>query len=227
MNPSRRRAGLVLVLMASAAATANVAKPRAKLADELPELDLERAFPPAFGDWKIDPNQPVILPSPDVQAKLDRIYNKVLSRTYVNVGTGDRIMLSVAYGGDQSDGMNIHLPEVCYPAQGFRVLSRQQATVSAGDRTIPVIRLVTKLGARVEPVTYWITVGDVVVPTRTEQKLVQIRYGLHGLIPDGMLVRVSSIDRNSDHAFGVQQAFIADLVAHIPALYMPRVLGRA
>jgi EpsI family protein len=225
MTHSRRRALIVMGLMASAAAVANVAKPTHKLADTLPPLDLNVIFPPQFGDWQQDLRQPMILPSPDVQAKLDEIYNKVLARTYVNRLSGERIMLSVAYGGDQSDGMNIHLPEVCYPAQGFEVRSRSLGTVAVAGRDIPVVRLVTRLGERVEPITYWITVGDSVVPTRTQQKIAQIRYGLRGLIPDGMLVRVSSIDHDIAHAFQIQRQFIADLTAAIPTAQRPRVIG--
>ena len=62
--------------------------------------NLETMFPKAFGDWRVDTSMPVILPSPDVQALLDKIYNQVLSRSYVNA-KGERIMLSVAYGGDR------------------------------------------------------------------------------------------------------------------------------
>lgn len=224
MSTSRRQALVALCAMGSAATLAHVAKPTNKLADQGPPLDLEAAFPRSFGRWRHDDRQPVVLPSPDQQEMLNKIYNRVLSRTYVN-GQFQHIMLSVAYGGDQSDGMNIHLPEVCYPAQGFQVLSRSLGRLSAGDRQLPVVRLVTRLGGRIEPVTYWITVGDEVVPTRTQQKLTQIRYGLRGLIPDGMLVRVSSIDVDSKAAFALHEAFVADLAPLIPASIAPRVLG--
>lgn len=225
MRTNRRKAALALLLMGGAAALAEVARPSIKLADTLPPLDLEGAFPAAFGDWLVDPSQPVILPAPDVQAKLNAIYNKVLSRTYVNRRTGARIMLSVAYGGDQSDGMNVHLPEVCYPAQGFAVRSRRLDRLQAGTREIPVVRLVTRLGPRTEPVTYWITVGNAVVPTRTDQKLAQIRYGLEGVIPDGMLVRVSSIDSDERRAFETHGIFVTALVLALPEPVSPRIVG--
>ena len=224
MTSARRRAIIACACMGSAAVLAGVAKPRNKLADILPPLDLDAAFPGRFGSWHIDERMPVVLPAPDMQAQLDRIYNKVISRTYVD-GSGQRMMLSVAYGGDQSDGMRIHLPEVCYPAQGFQVVSRKMGSVAVGQRQMPVVRLVTRLSGRVEPITYWITVGDAVVPTRTDQKLVQIEYGLRGLIPDGMLVRISSIDQDVPGAFVRQAGFIADLAQAMPNDLRPRVLG--
>lgn len=224
MTPQRRRAFLAAALLGATAVLSAVGKPRDKLADMLPSLDLEGAFPRSFGPWQVDDRMPVVLPSPDTQAKLDLIYNKVVSRTYVD-NQGYRMMLSVAYGGDQSDGMRAHLPEVCYPAQGFQVVSRKAGQVAADQRKLPVVRLVTRLSGRHEPVTYWITVGDAVVPSRTDQKLVQMHYGLRGIIPDGMLVRVSSIDTDAPAAFTRQEAFIADLAQAIPAEARPRILG--
>lgn len=55
--------------------------------------------------------------------------------------------------------------------------------------------------------------------TSTGQKLAQLTYTTHGLIPDGMLVRVSTIDNDADHAFAVQAEFIANLTRSlIPGL---------
>lgn len=224
MNASRRKSIGVLLSMGTAAALAHVAVPRTKLADLVPAIDLEQTFPVAFGPWRVDASLPVILPAPDVQAKLDAIYNQVLSRTYVNA-MGQRIMLSVAYGGDQSDAMSIHLPEVCYPAQGFQVLERKRDVVAFPGHSIPVVRLLTKLGGRTEPVTYWIVVGDEVVPGRVEQKLVKIRYAMRGQIPDGMLVRVSSIDADGKKAFELQDGFIAALSQRLSADARARVIG--
>lgn len=226
MNSARRQALIAASLMVGAAALAHVATPRVRTADLAPPLDLERLVPKSFGPWRVDTNLPVILPSPDVQAKLDAIYNQVLSRTYVD-GGGQRVMLSMAYGGDQSDGMSIHLPEVCYPAQGFEVRRRRQAHWTIEGRAMPVVQLETRLSQRNEPVTYWIVVGDEVVPSRTAQKIVKMRYGLRGQIPDGMLVRVSSIDGDAARAFGTQAAFARALQAAIAPELRWRVFGQA
>lgn len=225
MTASRRKALVALALMGGAAALAHVATPRIRTADLDPPPDLEKLFPRAFGDWRVDTSLPVILPAPDVQAKLDAIYNQVVSRTYVN-REGYRVMLSVAYGGDQSDGMSIHLPEVCYPAQGFEVRQRRQSQWVVDGHPMPVVQLVTKLSARNEPVSYWIVVGDEVVPSRTAQKLVKMRYGLKGQIPDGMLVRVSSVDIDAQRAFAQQAAYASALVAAIEPAHRWRVAGR-
>ncbi|MCP5283236.1 MAG: EpsI family protein [Rhodoferax sp.] len=217
---------VVLAGMGAAAALAKVGVPTKKIADTW-ETDLEKMFPTQFGDWQVDRSMPVILPAPDVQAKLDAIYNQVLARTYVNVRTGERVMLSVAYGGDQSDGMSVHLPEVCYPAQGFELRGQRRAVLDLQGRRIPVKQLSTRLGGRVEPVTYWLTLGESVAATRTDRKLQQIRYGLQGEIPDGMLVRVSSIGADTNAGFALQQRFLQAMTGAVPEQFKSRILGRA
>ena len=103
-------------------------------------------------------------------------------------------MLALAYGKDQRDAMQVHYPEVCYPAQGFALQEKQIGTLATERGAIPVTRILTNLGQRIEPVTYWTTVGDRVVQTGLQKKLAEMSYGLSGKIPDGMLIRVSSID---------------------------------
>jgi EpsI family protein len=225
MNAQRRKAVVALLGMGAAAALAKVGVPTKKIADQW-ETDLETMFPARFGDWQVDTSLPVVLPAPDVQAKLDAIYNQVLARTYVNRRTGERVMLSVAYGGDQSDGMQAHLPEVCYPAQGFELRGQQYTTFSLGDRRIPVKQLRTRLGGRLESVTYWLTLGESIAATRTDRKIQQVIYGLRGEVPDGMLVRVSSIGPDATLGFALQERFVQALVSAIPDAHKSRVVGR-
>jgi len=220
-----RRSLAVLGLSLLTAAVAYTWRPTLHLTDSIGKPKLEEAFPAAFGEWRVDANMPVVLPAPDVQAKLNQIYNQVLSRTYVSP-RGERIMLSVAYGGDQSDGTRAHRPEVCYPAQGFQVKSSQVADLSLPEgRTLHVRRLVAQLGPRHEPITYWVMVGDQVATSSTEQKLAQLRFGVKGVIPDGMLIRVSSIDDQTDRAYALQARFVADLQTGIPTASRARIFG--
>lgn len=217
---------IIAVMMLTASALAVIAKPTVRMAAEGPAIDLETLFPKQFGAWRLDDKVPIVLPSPDVQETIARIYSQVLARTYVN-DRGERVMLSVAYGGDQSDDMQVHRPEVCYPAQGFQVLSMKQDRLSLAERTVPVRKLMTRMGSRNEPVLYWIVVGDRVVGSNTEQKLAQLRYGLRGKIPDGMLVRVSTIDGDQERAYRIQGRFLSDLAHAIDPKLRDRVFGGA
>ena len=224
MTSVRWRALLAAALMVAGAVLTYFGKPTLHLADQIGKPDLETLFPRQFGLWRVDASLPVILPAPDVQAQLDAVYNQVLSRTYVNA-VGQRIMLSVAYGGDQSDGTSAHRPEVCYPAQGFEITANAKAQQGAAGRTLAVRKLMSKLGGRNEPITYWVVVGNEIATSGVEQKLAQMRYGLRGVIADGMLVRVSSIEPDMARGHAVQSGFIADMAAAIPSQARSRVFG--
>ena len=224
MNPSRRKALVALGLMGAAAAGAVVWKPTRYLTDQVGRIDLESVFPKQFGDWRVDERMLVQLVSPDLQARLNELYSQTITRTYIN-GQGQRIMLSVAYGGDQSDGTRAHLPEVCYPAQGFAIGEKSIGTVPMSGHDLRVQRMVARLGGRVEPITYWLIVGDRVAVSGTEMKLAQLRYSSLGVIPDGMLVRVSSIDNNPAAAYALHASFVGALTAAIPPNSLSRVTG--
>ena len=224
MKASRVNAIAALCLALLAFGAAQAWRPTVQLSQTRAKVELETMFPKEFGDWTVDRSIPVQLISPDTQAFISKIYNQTLSRTYVN-RSGDRIMLSVAYGGDQSDATRAHRPEVCYPAQGFQIIAQQNAVVDIGARTLRVRQLVSRLGGRTEPISYWITVGDRVSLSGTEQKLQQLSYSTRGIVPDGMLVRVSNISTDSPRAFSVQQTFLAALAAAVRPELQAQVFG--
>ena len=221
---ARRRAALFFgaSVLASGASVALV--PHRKTAAPNPIGKRAARVPQPSDGWADDHSIPMILPSPDVQAKLDAIYNQVVSRTYVSA-RGERIMLSIAYGGDQSDGLRAHRPEVCYSAQGFSTRDLQDGRLALPGRTIPVRRLVATQGPRIEPITYWMTIGTQVARTGLETKLAQLRYSTRGLIPDGLLMRVSNISRDAAPSFRLHDAFMNALVAAVPAQDRWRLVG--
>ena len=208
--PARVIVVVILLLMASVAAA--WLKPTHVMRDE--KLQLETLIPTSFGDWTVDPTIVPIKPAPDVQANLNSIYDQIVSRTYVDK-RGRRMMLTVAYGGDQSDALKAHRQEVCYAAQGFTIRQLSHGQLDFAGNNIPVTRMWAVQGQRSEPVTYWFTMGDHVVLGRMERLLVQLGYGLRGEIPDGMLVRISSINDNADTAWQEQQVFMAAMAASL------------
>ena len=221
---TRLQALVALAMMLLALVAAQAWRPSVRLADRHAPVDLAQWFPAEFGGWAIDTEMPLQLVSPEVQVGLNAVYHQTLGRIYRNP-QGQRIMLSVAYGGDQSDATRAHRPEVCYPAQGFEIVEHYASEIALGQRRLRVRQLLTRQSGRVEPVTYWITVGQRVALSGTEQKLAQLSYSLRGVIPDGMLVRVSSIDSDAAHAYGVQAAFVGAMVLAMAADRQSRVIG--
>jgi EpsI family protein len=226
LTPVRIRALFIALVLVSASGLAQVTRPTVHLADSQGKIDLEAVFPQAFGSWRIDSSVPVSIVSPDVEAQLKTLYAQTVARNYIGP-QGERIMLSVAYGGDQSDATRAHRPDVCYPVQGFEILSNVDARISVGDVELPVRHMFAKLGQRYEPVTFWFVVGEHIAVSGQQQKLAQLRYGVRGIIPDGMLVRVSSIEPNAEAGYQVQARFIADMRAAMPKASRQRVFGSA
>jgi EpsI family protein len=59
-------------------------------------------------------------------------------------------------------------------------------------------------------------VGDQVIKSAFDKRIAEIRLGLTGQIPDGLLFRISSIDNDPQRAFAMQQKFVADMMAAVP-----------
>lgn len=214
---------LVGVVMILAAGAALPLKP-SRVQQDIAIFDLEQIILRSFGDWTVDPYVVPIPPTPDVQADLNALYAQIVSRTYVN-SRGERVMLTVAYGGDQSNALKSHLQEDCYVAQGFEIRNLSHDTLSFRGEAIPVTRVFAVRGPRSEPVTYWLTMGDRVLLGRLDRLMVQLRFGLSGRIPDGMLVRVSNISTNPTRAFKEHEEFIGALLGGMRRGDVHRLLG--
>ena len=222
-----RRFALSLILgaaMAGTSALTGALTPKARIPHAAEQFSLEQMIPQRFGDWVIDPSVVPLTPDPEQQSVLEKIYDQTLSRTYVNP-QGQRVMLSIAYGGDQSKSLQLHLPEVCYVAQGFQMVKEGDGALPTRFGELPVKRLVARLQERNEPITYWITIGEHATKAGIQQKLRRLAYGLSGEIPDGMLVRVSTIQANEEQAWRVQDRFVVDMLGTMAPRDRTRLLG--
>jgi EpsI family protein len=215
---------VLLALMLISAALGAALRPTISLADERPPIDLVAMVPPAFGDWREDTNLLAQVVNPQTKSVLNQIYSQTLSRTYTNP-MGYRIMLSIAYGKNQNDNLQLHDPEVCYPAQGFTLLSKNSGVLVLPGKPIVTTRLTTSLGQRYEPITYWKVIGDQIVNGGSEKKLTELWYAFHNRIPDGMLVRLSSIDKGASNAYVMQDQFASAMIAAISPANRTRFAG--
>lgn len=209
-----RRAALAALAMAGTAWLGNTLVPRRLMADHRAPFKLAEAVPSQFAGWTLDPHAQGVVVNPQTEALLKRLYTETLERTYVR-HPDERIMLSIVYGADQSDTrLQMHYPEVCYPAQGFQVVSQRTDDLDVPRGQIPVRRLVTQFGQlRHEPVTYWTVIGNQLSLGVLSKRLIEIRHGFQGEIVDGMLIRISSIGGDDAKAFSLQDQFARDLIA--------------
>ena len=219
------RVVVLVALMALAAIAGEAMQPRNRLSETKAPIVLDKQVPEAFGEWRVDTSIRPVVPDPTLQAMLNTLYSQTLARTYVNA-KGERVMLSIAYGSDQSnEATAVHRPEFCYSAQGFRVKLVDKEVISIAGTQVPVARVLAQLGQRNEPITYWVTLDETAALPGIRRKLAQIKYGLRGDIPDGMLVRVSSISSSTDQSFALQQRFLEQMHAALPADMRKRYFG--
>lgn len=215
---------ILLALMLVSASLGAALKPTIFLADELPPVSLEGMVPKSFGEWQELPVVLTQIVNPQQQETLERIYSETLSRVYANKD-GYRIMLSVAYGKNQNKALELHSPEVCYPAQGFTLLDKRKTTLELLGQSVQATQIETHLGQRYEPVTFWTAVGAAVPSSTVQKRLVEFRYAITGRIPDGFLVRVSSIDKDSPAAYAQQARFADALVQALTPANRQRFAG--
>lgn len=222
----RRRTVVTLVGAMAAVASAHALAPTKHLAEALGPLDLQADVPRQFGRWVMEERTVVSLVNPQQEELLKQLYSQVLERVYVNKDDGYRIMLTIAYGGDQREGLAAHYPEACYAAQGFKIQSSAQDSIFFNQTHIPVTKLETSLAnQRFEPITYWIMVGELSSRGGVRKKLADLYYTSRGYIPDGLLFRVSSIDSASPNAFERQAEFVKEMIPALKTTSRRRLTG--
>lgn len=155
---------------------------------------LDGIIPNRLGGWTLDPGIGSMLP-PTEGSLADRLYDEILSRGYRF--TADQnvppVMLLGTRGSDQSDALQLHRPETCYPAVGFAIVSRAFTTLTLGTTRVPAVALTAQLGPRVEDIIYWTRIGEDFPQSSEEQRRVRLSAAFRGSVGDGILMRLSSI----------------------------------
>lgn len=226
MKKPTARSLILSLAMLGAVALADHLRPTEMLTEGQDVPDLNALVPARFGNWSVDDRIVPISVTPDVQAKLDILYSQLVNRTYVDK-SGRQIMLSIAYGRNQSgDASQVHRPEFCYGAQGFQIEQSHEASLETRYGAFPVRRLVARAPGRTEPITYWVTVGeDIALPGLT-RKLAQLKYGLTGVVPDGLLLRVSSISTDPVTSYREHEQFVSELLDASSSELLKKLIGR-
>ena len=216
INPIQ--AVLASVAILSAAAMAEAIRPRELLASSQVAPDLEKIIPRDFGQWHLVPNVGLVTPSePGAYLERDlstRIYSQEVARGYAD-SAGNLIMFLVAYGPVQNYRLKSHLPEVCYGAAGFRVSAKTVTHLSYQDGAalLTISRLIAQKERRFEPITYWMKVGGDVATGVFDRQIARMKYGVRGIIPDGALIRISTVGLSETASYKLQDQFIRDLLA--------------
>lgn len=233
MRTHRIQIVLAAITILGAAVLAKVLQPRELLASSYATLNLHDVIPRQFGIWKLVPEASPITPAePEDYVQpgpnSSRIYTQEVGRVYTD-GDGHIVMLEVAYGPVQNFRLKAHRPEMCYTAAGFRVSPKSTVELSyrKGSPPIPTARLTAEREGRFEPITYWMRVGNGIATGVIDRQMLRLKYGLRGIIPDGALIRISTIGMPKDASYNLQEKFIRDLLAAIPPTDLTFFVGKS
>lgn len=211
-RPDRRQFILGGALIATTVVTA-AAMPRRMFAP-ISSRELEQSVPLQIGAYRFATSTGLVVPDLKAQAG---IYDQVLTRIYVANGHPS-IMLLIAYGSAQDDGLAVHRPEACYPSAGY-IISQSTPVTLTGDVSVDGKEAATFLSAsrgdRVEQVYFWTRIGKEFPSTAVEKKMDVLSANLRGTMPDGVLVRLSVLSNEREAALSALQAFNAELLRSI------------
>jgi EpsI family protein len=205
-----RRAVLVGGAFAGAGLFALFAQPRLHLRAG-PLHQLGSLVPDRIGAWQSAEGKGIVLPPAD-EARENRFYDDIITRYYWS-DTAPAMMLLVAYSAEQSGTLQIHRPESCYPAAGFELKSRGSLAMTARGQRFEAQFCSAETADRSEQLLYWTRVGNDFPLSWHDQSSDLRRLNLRGFIPDGILVRISTISDDFDAARLSLQDFARGLLA--------------
>lgn len=232
---TRRRDVLVGLGCLGTLAAAEALRPRRELVLMPSGRALADLIPPQFPGWTTGGDGEVVVPRTEGSLQ-SRLYSQELARNYRAVGAPEQslpVMLLAAYGATQSDALQLHRPEVCYPASGFEVSVPRPIELMLGAAVVPAVALTATFGPRIEDVVYWTRLGDALPRSEGEQRRVRLAAALRGFVGDGVLIRASAIRQAADlPRFAELDAFFAALVGNLTdqgrvVLLGPGLAGRA
>lgn len=189
------------------------------------EDKLAAVVPESFGAWRQQDDNGLVRPKleGDLTAKL---YGETLAKNYYNVDADAGIMLLIAYGSKQSDLLQLHRPESCYPAFGFEIRNNQPIQLQmAPDVAVPARRLTAHSVGRTEWITYWTRLGDYLPTSQAEQRKDRFRLALQGYLGDGVLVRGSTVHGDKSSADRLVASFFRDLIEAISPAKRAALIG--
>jgi EpsI family protein len=185
-------------------------KPRRKVSLLPAGSKLSDILPRQFGRW--DSRDVTDLYAPETPDSLQaRLYGETVARLYTDRQSGAQILMLMAHGDSQSNELQLHRPEVCYPAFGSTPV---ELKIGNGV-TLPARRLLAQSNRETQAVLYWTRLGEYFPVSVTEQRLNRLTTAMHRYIPDGLLARFSMDETDSGSAFAAIAEFIPALLAQI------------
>jgi EpsI family protein len=219
-----RRDILIGAACAAAAGTSFALEPRRRVT-LLGRQKMADIVPRAFGAWASQDVSDLVKPL-EPGSLAARLYGEEVARRYVNSASQAAVDVMLAHGDSQTDELQLHRPEVCYPAVGYAIVSSAARPVPLpGGVAVPARRLVANSPDRREHIVYWTRLGEFFPVNGSQQRLDQLKTALGGYVADGLLARFSVEGSDSQAAFGALQAFIRAMIVSTAASDRAALIG--
>jgi EpsI family protein len=214
------RRSLIIGTGLAAAAGLYYARAPVRLAVPVSQESFGAAIPEKVGEWTSRKSQQVVLPPQDDS---NALYENLETRVYEGAGL-PAIMLLIAFSSKQQNDIQVHRPEVCYPASGFPILWSRQAQIDLPSGSVAGRELLAERGGLRERIFYWVRVGNSFPTTWAQQRLTMAVQNLQGEVPDGALFRVSAIEEPDNPSSGAIKKFMETFLAEVPTVFRESVL---
>jgi EpsI family protein len=212
----RRRDILIGSACVVAAAAGYALKPR-RILSLLGDRKLATIVPRAFGDWSSVDISDQFAPGTD-DSLAAKLYGETIGRLYQNAKGTSPITMLMAHGSSQTNELQLHRPEVCYPAFGFTIQSNQELIVPLKQNIgLPSRALIAQSTQSKLATVYWTRLGEYLPISGSEQRLDRMKMAIEGFVPDGLLARFSVETTEPAHAMGAIASFISELVRAVKA----------
>lgn len=172
--------------------------------EPLTPTQFRAAMPRAVGPWSSRASGELVMPPRDDSSKL---YENLETRVFEGDGL-PAIMVLVAYSSIQQNDIQIHRPEICYPASGYPIIASQPANLQFDTRIVHATELVADRQGMLERIIYWVRVGEDFPINWADQRIAMAKANLQGSVPDGVLFRVSTLERPGEYMSETLNHFI-------------------
>jgi EpsI family protein len=208
----------------TAAGAAYGLKPRRRVSLQ-GSAKLEQFIPRRFPGWVSRDVSDLVAPKTE-DSLAAKLYGETVGRVYTPDSGAAEIMMLLAHGDTQSNDLQLHRPEVCYPAFGFSISHSQRIELPLpGGVTLPARSLVATAPGRQENIIYWSRLGEYLPTDGAQQRLDRLKTAMQGFVADGLLARFSVLGSDSGVAFNTLAQFIGSLIQAVPARQRLSLVG--
>ena len=181
---------------------------------------LDALTPRSFAGWRSN-----VAEDAPPETLAENIYDQIVCRVYAKAGAPS-VTAFIGYAAAQRGLTRMHLPHGCYPSAGYTVADLAPVSVpTAVGRPAPAVRFSARRGDELQQVLYWSRIGRAFAQSYAGQNWAVTQAALHGIVPDGVLFRLSCQDDATNTALSVLEHFARDLVKSSPSSLRRVLLG--